>query len=386
MPNDKKNIMLVEDEPLIAIFEKQQLESAGYSVTHLLKGEDAAAAVLDNDNCHDLILMDIDLGSGIDGTQTAEKILSQKDIPIVFLSSHTEPEIVEKTENITSYGYVVKNSGIVVLDASIKMAFRLFYSRQALKEKEKTLLYKHEFMSYVIEHNRSAVAVHDKNMLYLYVSKQYLDTYRVKEENVIGKHHYEVFPDLPQKWRDVHKRALEGEVLSADRDSYPRDDGTVDWTRWECRPWYEQDGAIGGIIVYTEIINDRINLEIELRESEQKYRTLVNSGQALIWTSDINKMCDYFNDPWLRFTGRSIEQELGNGWTAGVHPDDYEMCLKTYTDAFDERKQFSMVYRLRHHSGEYRWIQDDGTPRYNAEGEFIGYIGHCLDITNKKTG
>ncbi len=139
MDNSKKSILLVEDEAMIAMLQKRQLEKIDYAVHHVLKGEDAVQTVLSPDSAIDLILMDIDLGSGIDGTEAAETILKEKDIPVVFLSSHTEPEIVKKTEKITSYGYVVKNSGIVVLDASIKMALKLFDEKIERKQAEKAL-------------------------------------------------------------------------------------------------------------------------------------------------------------------------------------------------------------------------------------------------------
>ena len=128
----------------------------------------------------------------------------------------------------------------------------------------------------------------------------------------------------------------------------------------------------------------RKQAEEALRESETHFRTLADSGQALIWTSGVDKKCSYFNLPWLNFTGRTLEQELGDGWTEGVHPDDLQQCFEIYAGAFDRREKFSMEYRLRHAGGEYRWIQDNGTPRYNSNGEFIGYIGHCLDINERK--
>jgi PAS domain S-box-containing protein len=121
-----------------------------------------------------------------------------------------------------------------------------------------------------------------------------------------------------------------------------------------------------------------------LQESEQNYKILADSGQALIWTSGTDKLCNYFNKTWLEFTGRTFEQENGNGWLEGVHPDDLSRCIEIYNSAFDRRESFSMEYRLRHNDGNYRWIQDDGSPRYSLSGEFIGYIGHCLDITDRK--
>ena len=123
--------------------------------------------------------------------------------------------------------------------------------------------------------------------------------------------------------------------------------------------------------------------EAGLREAENRYRTLADSGQALIWTSGTDKLCNDFNSVWLTFTGRTLAQEVGNGWLEGVHPDDFQHCLDTYVKAFDRRERFSMDYRLRHQDGSYRWLQDDGCPRYDSAGAFIGYIGYCLDITDR---
>ncbi|NTW86513.1 MAG: PAS domain-containing protein, partial [Holophagaceae bacterium] len=117
------------------------------------------------------------------------------------------------------------------------------------------------------------------------------------------------------------------------------------------------------------------------QDSELNYLTLSNSGEALIWTSGTDKLCNYFNLPWLAFTGRTLKQELGNGWVEGVHPDDLARCLDIYVRAFDRQEPFGMDYRLRHASGDYRWIIDKGTPRFDTGGAFLGYIGHCLDIS-----
>src|SRR6056297_1692418 len=134
----KEKILLVEDEALIAMNEARMLKKHGYEVVTAYKGEKAIEAV-DSDSEISLILMDIDLGKGIDGTEAAEKILEKQDIPVVFLSSHTEQDVVEKTEGITSYGYIVKNSGETVLLASIRMAFRLYEAHIELKNQKENL-------------------------------------------------------------------------------------------------------------------------------------------------------------------------------------------------------------------------------------------------------
>ncbi len=129
---------------------------------------------------------------------------------------------------------------------------------------------------------------------------------------------------------------------------------------------------------------ETLRIENEARiESERHFRDLADNGMALVWTAGLDMMCDYFNKPWLEFTGRRLEQELGNAWVEGVHPDDVDECLRIYTGAFERREKFSMTYRLRRHDGVYRWIVDEGTPRYDHEGVFAGYIGHCLDITDE---
>ncbi|WP_319243342.1 PAS domain S-box protein [uncultured Propionivibrio sp.] len=150
-------------------------------------------------------------------------------------------------------------------------------------------------------------------------------------------------------------------------------------------------GMLGNLLVFSlvclhlnRVMTEQYRIKTELAENEQRYRTLANSGQALIWTAGTDALCNYFNDIWLDFTGRTLAQELGNGWAEGVHPDDMQRCLEIYLGAFERREKFSMDYRLRRRDGDYRWIQDEGSPRYDAQGNFIGYIGFCLDVTDRK--
>ncbi|WP_404360270.1 PAS domain S-box protein [Methylotuvimicrobium sp. KM1] len=136
-------------------------------------------------------------------------------------------------------------------------------------------------------------------------------------------------------------------------------------------------------LVLLSLIEDQKAAEIALKESETRYRSLANNGRVLIWSARLDKMCDYFNEPWRQFTGRTLEQEWGFGWAEGVHTDDYDRCVQVYNESFDKREKFSIVYRLRRHDGEYRWIIDDGVPRYDHKGDFVGYLGYCLDITER---
>jgi len=124
--------------------------------------------------------------------------------------------------------------------------------------------------------------------------------------------------------------------------------------------------------------------QIEITEAKELYLKIFEEFPALIWRSRLDKLCDYFNKTWLDFTGRTMEQEFGNGWAEGVHPDDFDYCLQTYVNAFDKRQSFLMDYRMKNKSGEYRWIRDFGRPFYDLDNTFLGYIGSCYDITENK--
>lgn len=131
-------------------------------------------------------------------------------------------------------------------------------------------------------------------------------------------------------------------------------------------------------------ITARKRAEQTLRESEERFRLVANKAPVLIWMSGTDKLCTFFNQCWLDFTGRSMEQELRDGWASGVHPEDVARCLGVYSGAFDARVDFEMEYRLRRFDGKYRWIVDYGVPRFESDGAFCGYIGSCVDITDRK--
>jgi PAS domain S-box-containing protein len=117
--------------------------------------------------------------------------------------------------------------------------------------------------------------------------------------------------------------------------------------------------------------------------SRNEYQILVERAPIMIWRSNTNAKCDFFNERWLQFRGRSLEQEYGNRWAEGVHPDDLQRCLATYLNAFGKRESFEMEYRLQRHDGEYRWVFDQGAPFFDENDQFLGYIGSCIDVTDR---
>jgi PAS domain S-box-containing protein len=146
----------------------------------------------------------------------------------------------------------------------------------------------------------------------------------------------------------------------------------------------EADGRNLFTVIIIRDITERRRAEEAVRESEERFRLVANTAPVMIWMSGPDKLRNYFNQPWLEFTGRPVKAELGNGWAEGVHPEDLKLCVDTYTRAFDLRESFQMQYRLRRHDGEYRWVFDTGVPRFNPDGSFAGYIGSCIDVTDRK--
>ncbi len=146
----------------------------------------------------------------------------------------------------------------------------------------------------------------------------------------------------------------------------------------------DADGGVSTTILQITDISELKRVEGERERAASFYLQLLNDAPALIWRAGLDGLCDWFNATWLAFTGRTLEQEVGNGWTEGVHPDDLAGCLQIYLEAFAERRSFVMEYRLRRHDGEYRWISDNGIPFTGLDGAFGGYIGYCFDVTERR--
>lgn len=139
-------------------------------------------------------------------------------------------------------------------------------------------------------------------------------------------------------------------------------------------------GSFTNFNVQKRAETELIRALVQIEESESRFRDVANTVPVLIWMAGSDRHRNFFNNGWLNFTGRSIEQESGDGWAVSIYPDDFEKCLSTYTEAFDQRKAYNMQYRLRRHDGEYRWISARGVPRFTASGSFEGFIGACMDI------
>ena len=182
---------------------------------------------------------------------------------------------------------------------------------------------------------------------------------------------------------DCVNRLRRGERLEIET-TRRRKDGTEVHVSLLAVPMTAAGGAhVANCAIFRDI-TERKRAEEQLLESEARFRAIADTAPVMIWTTGTDGLCDYFNKPWLDFTGRTTEEEVGTGWTQGVHPDDLKTCFDSYWPEFHARKPFRMDYRLRRADGEYRWVIESGVPRYSGTGEFAGYIGSNIDVTDIK--
>ncbi|GEM48318.1 PAS domain S-box protein [Deinococcus cellulosilyticus] len=185
--------------------------------------------------------------------------------------------------------------------------------------------------------------------------------------------------DIERNLHTNQSRILQGMSVRDYRNRYLHRDGHVVHLSWSV--FHEGEGHI---ISIARDITDRVKNEEVLRESEQRFKVIADSVPILIWMSDLSKDRIFFNKTWLEFTGESVEESLGYGWTKFVHPEDVQRYIDIYTEHFEAQKEFQIEYRLRRFDGEYRWILATGVPRFSTSGEFSGFIGGCIEMHDRK--
>ena len=262
---------------------------------------------------------------------------------------------------------------------------------QARIEIEKELKNEKSFIKAILDNMREGVVACDNNGTLTFFNEASINFHGRTHEN-------SRFPDWPTAFKLYHPdgeklmqpedvplyKALRGEQVKDTEMLVCSPDGTKYMLSVNGQPIFDDNGDKKGAVLVMHNVTKRKKAEEELRKSHDFYLTILQDFPALIWRSDIHGNCDYFNNTWLEFTGRSMEQELGYGWAEGVHPEDFEQCVAIYNESFKAQKHFSMQYRLKNKNGKYRWLIDFGKPLYAPDQSFLGFLGVCYDIQEQK--
>jgi diguanylate cyclase (GGDEF)-like protein/PAS domain S-box-containing protein len=243
----------------------------------------------------------------------------------------------------------------------------------------KTTLHQH---TRILESMANGVVLADKDRRVRFVNKAFEQMTGYSKQEVIGSFCQLLQGEKTdqvqvQRIRDAlaNQQIFQGELVNY------RKDGSLFWNQLTISPIFDAQNRLVQFVGVLKDITEHKNLEIQLISSERRFRDLADTAPVLIWLSGLDKRCFWVNQTWLDFTGRRMEQEINSGWADNVHPEDIGYCLEIYNSHFDQRLPFRMEYRLRRRDGQYRWMDDTGVPRFNADGEFEGYIGSCMDVT-----
>ena len=181
-----------------------------------------------------------------------------------------------------------------------------------------------QYLRLFIDQAPVSIAMFDRDMRYLAASDYWLSQHWISDRHIIGRSHYDVVPEIPERWKVVHQRGLAGEIIREEEDAFERGDGSIQYLRWEVRPWRTADGVIGGIIITTEDVTARVVAERALRESEQRLRLALDAADMGIWEWDVSAGTYQWNDQTYRMLGyepQSFVPDYG-AWARRVHPDD----------------------------------------------------------------
>ena len=214
-----------------------------------------------------------------------------------------------------------------------------------------------------------------------FVNDAYCRFFGKTREQLIGTKFTDLIPEHTREAVLAHIASLPSEPHEHE---VVLPDGKPGWQQWVNRLVKPTNGNGNEFQGIGRDITERKRAEEELRQSELRFRQLADTAPVMIWIADTNMLCTFFNQRVLEFTGRRVEELLGDGWAACVHEEDYPKCLAAYTAGYERKEPFILEYRLRRADGEFRWVYDTGSPRFSSSGEFLGYIGSAVDITDRK--
>ena len=319
-----------------------------------------------------------DTGKEIESHEWGAYIALKEGRPVI--NQEAEIECFDKTRK-----YIL-NSCIPLRDANEKIigVISMNVDITERKKAEAELLEHKEQLTLFIEHSPASLAMFDNEMKYIATSRRWMNDYNLGDQNIIGKSHYEVFPEIEEEWKSIHQRCLNGAIERKEEDFFIRTDGSKEWLKWEIRPWHKSNGKIGGVIMFTEVITERKHVEIRLEQSEERHRTLVENISDVIVLVDENMKAIYRSPSVKKVLGYSPEEIQDKTFFDLVHTSDIEKCRAVFREVFvTSGIPIELQCRMMHKSGEYVWLE--GTVMNMLHNKSINaVIVNYRDITERK--
>ncbi|MBL8039408.1 MAG: PAS domain S-box protein [Nitrospira sp.] len=256
----------------------------------------------------------------------------------------------------------------------------------ARKKIEAVLAEREEHLRLFIEHSPVALAMFDQEMRYLAVSQRWREDYQLGDQPLLGRSHYEVFPEVPERWKAIHRRCLAGAVESCKEDPFGRLDGRTNWSHWEIRPWLRSEGTIGGIVIFSEDITARKQAEIAAYESEERFTLAVRATNDGIWDWNILTGEQHWSGRHFELFGLQSSEVVSTyaSWRALVHPDDVDRVDQAMCHHLGMCEPYDVEVRVKINNGGYRWFRDRGQAVWDASGRPIRMVGSISDITEQR--
>jgi PAS domain S-box-containing protein len=371
----KKKIVLVEDDNIIAFSLSKFLREKGFDVVSVSTGEEIVA-LAGSDAEIDLVLMDIDLGKGIDGITASEKISEYRNVPVVFLTAFSDEDTIDRVNGAARYGYVVKSSGNPVMLSAIKMAFRLFDSAKVLRESE-------EKYRFIAENSTDIISKMDAHGNVLYMSPICKTVTGHDPEEFIGENILSYYHENDRHIIiDVYNRLMTVPEIFTFSYRFRKKDGDYVWLETTSKRLIDPDGSITGIISSSRDISERVKTEKALRESEEKLHLVMDGVPALLSYVDKDLRFVYVNDGYERWYGIPKENIVGKSIKELLSPDVYERASHYYKQAL-EGESVKLENLTRDKNGEEKYIRAFYVP-HSSDGVVQGLFVLIFDITENK--
>lgn len=377
----KLRIMVVEDQRLVAIDIRRRLEKFGYEVASTHESAEEALKFIDKSH-PDLILMDILLKGRIDGIDAAIEIRKKHELPVVFLTASSDENTISKAKTANPYGYIVKPFQHDDLKTIIEISYNKWLTDRKIRENER-------WLQIILNSIGDGVIATDSEGVIKYINPVAEKLIGNTSSYCIGKKLFDVYNTSD----DISNETFICKLMFDTKTNF----GQIG----NCKTLFRENGEkipieetqsvlpdesnnlIGTVVVFKDI-SDRINRESQILASRNMYLRLFEEFPVPVWRVNSDGVFNYFNQCWLDFTGRSIDAEIENGWKENLHSEDFHIFSEIFPNNYKNKENFFAEFRLKHKDGEYRWLLCFATPYFDHLSVFVGYIGCCFDITERK--